>query len=946
MKESNVSNLTKALAMVSLLAPASAQPLGIGDVELHSALNQNLKAQIKLSVAAGENPADISVRLAPPEKFDQAGVPWNFFLSKIKFEPNIQADGSVIVKISSREALREPFLDFLLEVSWPQGSMTKEFTLLIDPPGDLYPQLQAASETKEFNAEPLPLATASPKPPRIIRSRASAPSSDQDISPQTPTDGEVGPIQKTDTLWSIAKRVGQERGVPTAQMLSALYKANPESFNGDINSLKEGAILKIPVIEPSQQPIKPSRKTQIAQNNAPVSTTTKALELVAPTETKPSDKPTQANLAKPGQHAIESGNGSSDTASEGKVLEMQAHIDKLEQQLTMMQQMLTLKDQQLAALQNTNKAAPIPETAPAIQPKPIEAPAVQSPNKPAEPATPAPQQALQSPASAPVTVTPPAEQPPKPAQTSPKTSAPPPPAATEEESSFADPYYLTIGGLGLSMLSGLGWLLWRKRKIDDRTNTETMFASASQIRLPDSESSLSVPIMDLTATEDYDVGTVGESSFISDFTPSDFDAFDSDQNEVDPISEADVYLAYGRYQQAEELIRHAIQEQPNRDECKLKLLEIFYASENKDDFASFAQELAAAGKQNDKLFWNKVSDMAKELVPELALFGGSHISTEPPRAATPAVNFDDDAFLQDLAQPIQSPEAPIPPSVASSPLDTGDNLAGNELDFDLSVFVNQSDTEKTSHTQTTAQQLDSFDLDFQLDDDEFAISLPPDEKSTSVQSNQADAIESIEFDFDLSSHTPPKSTSTIIAPADETQEIEDINLDDIESIDFSTLDVSIETKPEELPESIESFDFNFDTPLDNKEESILKDQSDNIDSPLALDFESFDFSSFAEEAPAPKSTTTTPASNDLDDFEFNFDFDTPISSTPLATEHEMDLGVSDLTDMDELETKIDLAKAYIDMGDAEAAKSIAQDVLLKGSKQQQQAAQELLDSLK
>jgi len=118
-KESNVSNLTKALAVVSLLAPVSAQPLGIGEIELHSALNQKLNAEIRLSVAPGENPADVSVKLAPPEKFDQAGVVWNYFLSKIKLEPVVQANGSIIVKVSSREALTEPFLDFLLEVTWP-----------------------------------------------------------------------------------------------------------------------------------------------------------------------------------------------------------------------------------------------------------------------------------------------------------------------------------------------------------------------------------------------------------------------------------------------------------------------------------------------------------------------------------------------------------------------------------------------------------------------------------------------------------------------------------------------------------------------------------------------------------------------------------------------------------------------------------------------------------
>ncbi|MDP3905163.1 MAG: hypothetical protein Q8Q40_14470, partial [Methylococcaceae bacterium] len=89
-------NLTKTLAVVSILAPASAYPLGIGDIKLHSALNQNLNAEIALQLS-GENIDDIKVKLAPPEKFDEAGVAWNYFLSKIKFSTITQANGSVVI---------------------------------------------------------------------------------------------------------------------------------------------------------------------------------------------------------------------------------------------------------------------------------------------------------------------------------------------------------------------------------------------------------------------------------------------------------------------------------------------------------------------------------------------------------------------------------------------------------------------------------------------------------------------------------------------------------------------------------------------------------------------------------------------------------------------------------------------------------------------------------
>ena len=112
----------------------------------------------------------------------------------------------------------------------------------------------------------------------------------------------------------------------------------------------------------------------------------------------------------------------------------------------------------------------------------------------------------------------------------------------------------------------------------------------------------------------------GKSSFFSEFTFGDFDTFDTDQGEIDPVSEADVYLAYGRYQQAEELMRDVIKDQPDRDECKLKLLEIFYSSENKQAFETYANELAKAGKKDDVEFWAKVTEMGSEICQDSTLF--------------------------------------------------------------------------------------------------------------------------------------------------------------------------------------------------------------------------------------------------------------------------------------------------------------------------------------
>ncbi len=647
----------------------------------------------------------------------------------------------------------------------------------------------------------------------------------------------------------------------------------------------------------------------------------------------------------------------------------------------MMQQLLALKDQQLASLQS-NKQAPVQaETAPSPAPAQT-APVVTPPTK-AEP------NQAQTPAPAP-TAEQPAPQPAPPPALKPviKVAPPPAPAAEEEGLFSSDAYYWVIGGLGTGILGLLGWLLWRKRNIDERINTESMFASASQIQMPDSESSLSVPIMDINNTSEYDVGTVGESSFISDFTPSDFDAFDTDQNEVDPISEADVYLAYGRYQQAEELIRHAIQEQPNRDECKLKLLEIFYASENKDAFCAYAQELADAGKKADKPFWKKIADLAKEIAVDSPLFTAEadhpgaavaavavNESFEPSSAIAPSADVDT-ATLED-----DSVFALLDNELADLDLDLDKNLEldDNGLDFDLGEFdggtksktpdlrnlsLDQASTADRDEPSADDKLIESFDfnLDFPapgIDDkpqsavtsDKLALetiefsSIADDQPQTGDSSPLADAsLESFDFNFELE---PPKTTNSEQVSGDEQASAERSTLD-MESFDFSGVDTDA-TLPEPAAEpvaaDIESFDFNFDVDVGTPE---LASTADKADSPLNLEselkLETFDFSDFDNLSPKSPESGDTAKSEEVDDFNFEFDFDAPIISS--GSDDKFEVGVSDLTDMDEYETKIDLAKAYVDMGDLDAAKTIAEDVLAKGSKQQQQAAQALLDELK
>ncbi|MCF6250547.1 MAG: LPXTG cell wall anchor domain-containing protein [Methylococcaceae bacterium] len=852
-------NLTKTIAAVSLLAPASAYPLGIGDIKLHSALNQNLDAEIALLVSAGENVSGLNIRLAPPEKFDEAGVPWSYFLSKIKFTSVVRADGSTVIKLSSKEALREPFLDFLLEVSWDKGNLYREFTVLVDPPAaytqPVIPVVKKATQVTGVKES-------------VVK-----------VNSRTNTTGiakkQYYSTSRTDTLWKIADKTNVYNDVSIEQMMMAIYEANPRAFyKQNVNALKADHRLDIPEKEiilklsrnqalaafKQQENVWQGRVVEKNQVKKNVSDNTKIntqLELEAPAETEIPESVVVSENGASGDSPVDSDTKTSGFESSEKSLALQAKMQELEKQVMMMKKMLVLKDEQISALQNQQKVGvvPIKQIASIDQKDKTVKTSVKT---------------TQADVAKPTVTTKPKE-----------VEKPKPLVQPEPETGFwSDSFTTTIGGIGLAILGILGLFWWRKRKVEEELESESMFASASEISLPDnSEDKLSVPVMDDSSS--YDVGTVGESSFLSEFTPSDFDAFDTDQNEVDPISEADVYLAYGRYQQAEDLMHQAIADQPERDECKLKLLEIFYANENKSAFEEYATELVTSGKHNDQEFWTKVVDMGSELDPSCPLYTdkagekASFETTDSGENSTAVIVSNSDENTADSEEVIDQPE--------DKAIDNDELVDenGNIVEFDLSVF--DEDESSTSVREKTDDGSLDFDLSvFDLDDSSTG--------QTELSEANSEEIESVDFDL------PP----------------------DVESNEEHVGEIDL-TAEVDTDESLETFDFSSDSPL-----------SDVVETDLT------------------RSETSEKETESFDEFEFDFDLDLDLD-TPTSTSEslpEIDEGVSDLTDMDELETKIDLAKAYIDMGDIKAAKKIAEEVLKDGNSEQKQSAQTIIDQLK
>ncbi len=207
--------------------------LGLGDINLKSHLNEPLNAEVELLSAGTLSKHEIIVALATPEAFDKAGVEYSFFLNQLKFKPVFKKDGKVFLSIKTKKSVKEPFLDFLVDIRWPNGRLQREYTLLLDPP--------------IYSEEPSSSAVTAPSTTRSTPSTQTyAPSATKNISTN---DGGFSSysVKSGDTLWAVARKVTNRDGHTMQQRMVAIYSANPSAFiRNNINNLKKGATLKIP----------------------------------------------------------------------------------------------------------------------------------------------------------------------------------------------------------------------------------------------------------------------------------------------------------------------------------------------------------------------------------------------------------------------------------------------------------------------------------------------------------------------------------------------------------------------------------------------------------------------------------------------------------------------------------------------------------------------------
>jgi pilus assembly protein FimV len=260
--------LQLSLAIALALGVTDAFALGLGAIQVKSGLNQPLVAEIPVIQSSPGEAEGLIVQLASDEDFERVGLNRSSLGVPVEFSLGKNARGEPVIKITSREIVREPVLGFLVEANWPKGRLLREFTLLLDPP-TMAPALKgssavavAAKEPERARTEALPdsrpsaattpAATAAP-------AKAAAPSRPATVrteskpapaAPRAISGNEYGPVAAGETLGEIARAMRPDESVSVNQMMLALLKSNPNAFyKNNINALKRGAVLRIPTAD-------------------------------------------------------------------------------------------------------------------------------------------------------------------------------------------------------------------------------------------------------------------------------------------------------------------------------------------------------------------------------------------------------------------------------------------------------------------------------------------------------------------------------------------------------------------------------------------------------------------------------------------------------------------------------------------------------------------------
>jgi pilus assembly protein FimV len=952
---------TLALAVVSGLSMMSvgADAASLGRITVFSALGQPLRAEIQIS-ATREELIGMKASLAAEEAYAQANVDrYPALFNRLQLSIEKRPGGQNVIKVTSGKPINDPFLDFLVELNWPAGRSVREYTFLLDPP-ELQEQAvrQAVIES-----------------PRVAReSGTSAP----------PIGGGDIPFPSNFTGEHLVKRGETLRGIAAAnkpanvsleQMLVAIYRSNTEAFIGNnVNRLRSGAVLLIPSeADAAVVPEKEARRVLYAhtaewnkyRNKLADNASGGAVSDSGGTKTRPVST-VKDSSPKATERDIVTVSPATQLALNNQIKDQQSRIAELER-LVREQKDLTEKQQKTMRLLKEEleiEKKKNSSVAPSVTQPPI--PSVPAPTPPVEPAQPTEPPVEQSPPEPEPSPPEPEPLPPEPEVEPQAPVAPEPPPKTEEAPKAAPPVqaveeipeenpallYLVFGVLSVVAAAGLFLLLRNSnRKARERTLAAASTADVSRTSLPPSdisrigdlntETAIQTSIAQNvdTSTPSVDEISVTGSSIFSRVAPGAID-----MGEVDPVNEADLYLEYEKDEQAEEILLDALQKDPDRLAISVKLLEVYARRKSTKQFETLAQELRSrtGGIGED---WAKVIALGQALDPQNPLYKSE---SESDKITDKLVESGwDGVFAPEL------PEEPEPEEMQSK--------ESNSLDFTTqTVPVFSPPAEDTDDALGTQTDPVNHTMDFTSD-----FSFKPEEKPTPVvdfSTGGDDDGALTKTDFDLESFAKRSTAREEFSPPrTEEAELPDVSLyterpvesvkDSVETLQQLTVP-PFETVPPATDFHDEKLGLSDIRGLAPEEEAVEEDVQFEADLTTSTILGSSGRLEPSEMEFDASLTESTILADPLAGIDLNLanapEAPAPILSEPInvpAPPSSAATAEIDDTLRDEVNTKLELAQAYEDMGDVEGARELLNEVLGEGAPDQKAQAQEILDRL-
>ncbi len=661
-------NLALTAGLLGTFFTNSGFALGLGDIKLNSSLNEPLDMEVQLLNIGDMTELEMLVGLGSRKDFEQAGVERLFLLTDLRFAVDLSTPDKPVIRVSSRKPIREPYLDFLVEIQWPTGRLLREYTLLLDMP--LY-------ATESPSAKKIEAASQSSQPKVAPSKRVDIPgkTTPAGISSLDAGDDEYR-VNSGDTVWGIAKKI-KPNDASMQQTMAAIKQFNAHAFiNDNINLLKQGAIIRLPegsdIASLSDSVVDASIDSMLSEDkaSAPLLDTSVADEQEPAMELESGGGQLKlAALDQKSEALTVSGTNSATSAGEGAVadglqnnisvvqeeldktqrenIELQARIANLEEQVATMNRLVEIKDDSLRAAQVGAQSEAEPKSA---APEAVQA-AVNSES----------------------------------------------PEGEVKDSGFDLSAWMDL--LLYPLIALLAFLLaivlfFKNRKQDDEEADELSLQSLVNVQEPEKVEDVSE---DEAFTEKEIEALVEET--VPEFNEQELKEFEglelAEGEDVDPEGEADIYISLGNYKQAEGVLLSAIEEDSSNTALRLKLLEVYVNANELEKFDAQRSELA---ELNDSGADAKALNLRSELAPEQ-----STDETEEEEISDD-LSSEEEVAIELESNPVESKEPET-------------SVVESQDDFDLDLDLDALDMDSLS------SDIDAEMDDLEIDEDELKTQI-------------------------------------------------------------------------------------------------------------------------------------------------------------------------------------------------------------------------------